>query len=304
VLFRSDAASNTPRFIPGALLYNDSIPFENINRGLNTLIVDGQNWSVDAFEEYFIVFEVVDHSPDARLEFLIDEGSTSFTNTNYFPVRSRIFVAGNVNTWQRWSDSNNYLVSATVAGFYAGDLDEPVFTTMPNERYVATVGAQLQINVRASGTPEPVYVWRRNGEVIPGQNGPRLTIDRVTESLAGSYEVRASNFAGFTEFQQFEVVAIPVGVRLANNFPNPFNNTTTIEFSISSPGLVDLEVVDMLGRRVANLTQSGAYQPGLYQFPFNASQLASGVYVYRLRFTPASGVGEVVTEVRNMLYLK
>lgn len=299
-----DGASNTARFVPGTRLYSESIPFQNINRGLNTLITDGMDWAVEAFEEYFIVFEVTDHSADARLEFLIDGGSESFSNTNYFPVRSRIFFAGSENSWRRWSNSNNYLVSATVAGFYAGDLDVPVFTTLPQQRYVATSGSQLSINVRATGTPEPVYIWRRNGVVVPGQNGPRLTIDRVSENTAGVYEVRASNFAGVTDFQEFEVVNIPIGVVLRNNFPNPFNTSTTIEFSISSPGFIELDVLDVLGRNVARLTQPGVTQPGLYQIPFNASQLASGVYLYRLQFTPASGNGDTVTEIRTMMLLK
>ncbi|MCC5926218.1 MAG: immunoglobulin domain-containing protein [Bacteroidetes bacterium] len=299
-----DGSTNTPRLIPGEKLYGESIPFENISRGLNTLVVSGESWSVEAFEEYFVVFEVVDHTADARLEFLIDSGSESITNSNYYPVRSRLFFAGTQNEWRRWQDSNNYLVSATVAGFYAGDLDQPQFTILPRERYVAAVGTQLNIDVQASGTPEPIYIWRRNGQLIPDQTGPRLTIDRITAEQSGIYEVRASNFAGFTEFQQFEIAAIPQGVVLSDNFPNPFNNTTTIQFSISSPGFVDLEVFDVLGRRVAQLAQTAPYQPGLYRIPFNASGLASGVYLYRLQFTPASGNGDSVTEIRNMLYLK
>ena len=57
-----EASSNTVRYLPDALLYSDSIPFENLNRGQNTLILDGKNWEVEAFEDYHIVFEVVDNS--------------------------------------------------------------------------------------------------------------------------------------------------------------------------------------------------------------------------------------------------
>jgi len=300
-----EASSNTVRYLPDALLYSESIPFENLNRGQNTLILDGKNWEVEAFEDYHIVFEVVDNSADARIEFLIDEGSEiTVNNPNYYPVRSRIFVGGATNAWQRWSNSNNYVVSATVAGFYAGELVAPLFTATPDQQYVGALGSALEIGVAATGTPEPVFIWKRDGVVIPGENSATLRIDRLTQSDIGTYEVRASNFAGFTEFQQFDVVAIPVGVVLADNYPNPFNPTTTLQFSISDPGFVDLEVFDVLGRRVATLAQSSAFQPGLYQFPFDATRLASGVYYYRLQFTPSGNRGEAVTEVRSMMYLK
>ena len=77
---------------------------------------------------------------------------------------------------------------------------------------------------------------------------------------------------------------------LAQNFPNPFNPTTTIQYSVpsvvnanfTSTTLVLLKVYDILGREVATLVNQNR-KPGQYKVTFNAGDLASGVYYYVLR---------------------
>ncbi|MCX8011253.1 MAG: T9SS type A sorting domain-containing protein, partial [Ignavibacteria bacterium] len=70
---------------------------------------------------------------------------------------------------------------------------------------------------------------------------------------------------------------------LSENYPNPFNPTTKIKFSIADFGWTSLKVFDLLGREVANLLNEQK-QPGEYEIEFDASKyvLSSGVYLYRL----------------------
>lgn len=75
---------------------------------------------------------------------------------------------------------------------------------------------------------------------------------------------------------------IPTRFQLHQNYPNPFNPTTTISFSLSSPAKVELNVFDIQGRLVQKLAD-GNYSSGSHRIFFNASNLASGVYVYRLQ---------------------
>lgn len=73
----------------------------------------------------------------------------------------------------------------------------------------------------------------------------------------------------------------PTRFELAQNYPNPFNPTTTIRYQLPISTTVKLSVFDMLGRELTTLVN--ARQPaGTYQVNFNASGLASGVYLYRL----------------------
>jgi hypothetical protein len=75
---------------------------------------------------------------------------------------------------------------------------------------------------------------------------------------------------------------IPTEYLLYNNYPNPFNPTTTIRFDIPERTEVELIVFDILGRKVKTLISSEVRNPGRYEVSFNASSLASGVYIYRL----------------------
>lgn len=71
------------------------------------------------------------------------------------------------------------------------------------------------------------------------------------------------------------------GFVLKNNYPNPFNPSTKISYEITKPGNVSLTVYNMLGQPVAVL-HSGYQQAGSYSYTFDATGLASGVYVYKL----------------------
>ncbi len=74
---------------------------------------------------------------------------------------------------------------------------------------------------------------------------------------------------------------IPEVFSLAQNFPNPFNPTTTIRFEIGDWELVTLKIFDMLGREVVTLVNEKK-PAGSYQIPWNANGMANGVYFYRL----------------------
>jgi uncharacterized lipoprotein YddW (UPF0748 family) len=74
---------------------------------------------------------------------------------------------------------------------------------------------------------------------------------------------------------------IPGTFYLNQNYPNPFNPATTIEFMISEPQLVSLKIYNLLGEEIAVLL-SEHMSEGLHRFNFNAEELASGIYFYKL----------------------
>jgi hypothetical protein len=90
--------------------------------------------------------------------------------------------------------------------------------------------------------------------------------------------------------------ALPTTVELSQNFPNPFNPSTTIQYAVPAQSTVRLAVYDMLGREVAVLV-NGTKAAGNYEFAFDASALSSGMYMYRLE-----AAGTVMT--RKMTLIK
>jgi uncharacterized lipoprotein YddW (UPF0748 family) len=93
-----------------------------------------------------------------------------------------------------------------------------------------------------------------------------------------------------------EAEGIPTEFSLRQNYPNPFNPATEIEYSIAEQGFVSLKIYDLLGSEVATLVNEEKW-PGVYKVSFNASELSSGIYIYRM-------VTEKFSASRKMIFMK
>jgi hypothetical protein len=76
-------------------------------------------------------------------------------------------------------------------------------------------------------------------------------------------------------------VEIPTEYSMSQNYPNPFNPVTNINFSIPKAGFVNIVIYDVLGKEVQNLVNENL-SAGNYKVDFNAANLPSGVYFYRI----------------------
>ena len=86
---------------------------------------------------------------------------------------------------------------------------------------------------------------------------------------------------------------LPETMQLYSNYPNPFNPTTVIPFSLPENGHVNLSVYDITGRLVSTLANE-TYMRGHHQVQFNAAQLSSGVYYYILRSADQQMTGKML----------
>ncbi len=86
---------------------------------------------------------------------------------------------------------------------------------------------------------------------------------------------------------------LPTEYALSQNFPNPFNPTTTITYALKDAGFVTLKVYNLLGQEVANLV-SQQLNAGNYTANFNGTDLPSGIYVYRLEVNDFSAQQKMV----------
>ena len=90
---------------------------------------------------------------------------------------------------------------------------------------------------------------------------------------------------------------------LAQNYPNPFNPATTISVTLEDDALVTLKVYDVLGREVATLLQNEPMATGEETIEFNATELTSGVYFYRLEAQSVT-TGVTTTLTKKMMLVK
>lgn len=80
---------------------------------------------------------------------------------------------------------------------------------------------------------------------------------------------------------------------LQQNYPNPFNPATMISYSIKEEGLVTLKVYDILGKEIATLVNENKPE-GNYDVEFDASQLPSGMYIYKMQSGSFSNVKKML----------
>ncbi len=93
-----------------------------------------------------------------------------------------------------------------------------------------------------------------------------------------------------------ETSSVPTKMSLAQNYPNPFNPSTTINYTVATPGRISLKIYSVLGKEVASLVDE-VKSAGTYQAEFNGAGLESGVYFYKLTAGNYS-------EVKKMMLLK
>ncbi|MCX6174782.1 MAG: T9SS type A sorting domain-containing protein [Ignavibacteriales bacterium] len=101
-------------------------------------------------------------------------------------------------------------------------------------------------------------------------------------NVVGKWDFNTTLSKGITELSEKPSAVIEKNDgEILENYPNPFNPTTKISFSIPQKSQIKLKVFDALGREVANLAD-GVYDIGKYEITFDASKLPSGVYFYNL----------------------
>lgn len=89
-----------------------------------------------------------------------------------------------------------------------------------------------------------------------------------------------------------EPIIIPVTYMLYQNFPNPFNPATIIEYELKNPSRVRIEVYNMLGEKI-KILENEKKREGKYSIEFNGDNLASGTYFYKM---------DVFDDFGNLIY--
>jgi Secretion system C-terminal sorting domain len=101
---------------------------------------------------------------------------------------------------------------------------------------------------------------------------------------------------GFLDYIKNESEVTPAEYKLDQNFPNPFNPSTTISYSLPKSGLVTVKILNVLGQEVRTLV-GGIQAAGLHHESFDANSMTSGVYFYSL-------TADNFTQIKKMILLK
>lgn len=134
---------------------------------------------------------------------------------------------------------------------------------------------------------DTLHVVSRIGESISGSSGNSSinvnsgvrSFDQVARAT-GAIENTLSTETQAVDNETLQ--SIPTEYKLYENYPNPFNPSTTIRFDIPEATTVSIDIYDIRGQRVAAVLNGKHVEPGSYEMNFDASRLSTGIYLYRI----------------------
>lgn len=189
-------------------------------------------------------------------------------------------------------------------GWYLDDISIYVFTIIPVELssfYANAINNGIHLHWTTSselnnfGFEIQRKIWGENSswQKIGFVNGAGSTTEKTIYSFidhnpaegTNLYRLKQIDFDG--KFRIFPPLMVeynlPEGFVLHQNYPNPFNPTTTITFSLEENGPTTLKIYDVLGREIQTLIDETLEAGKIHRFIFNGSELASGIYFYKLQ---------------------
>ena len=206
-------------------------------------------------------------------------------------------------------NSDGVIIGLTGNGLYKLDISNNTWSTINNglpnngtyfiSKSLSRSGGSLYFaGSELIGSKSHVFTSSNEGSnwsELYSEGFPQLNYSGSSEFIVSSGTNLFYYYYGLLDSQNIGLYIYPVSETTANesgaelpnkfsllqNYPNPFNPTTKISFSITQSGLTTLQVYDVLGKEVAELVNENL-SAGNYSVDFNASNLSSGIYFYRL----------------------
>ncbi len=208
------------------------------------------------------------------------------------------------------------LPTGTSGPFHTNPISLPVELTSFNAQ-VLSQGVRLTWTTASEQNNAGFEVQRSNDQanwtVLGFVRGAGTTTEAQSYTFTDAqaigtvfYRLKQVDFDG--QFEYSNVIEVNAGMPkqfvLEQNYPNHFNPATTIAYQLPTASNVSLKVFDMLGKEVATLV-NGRQEAGTYTVNFNANQLSSGVYFYRLQASATNGASSSnFVQTRKMMLVK
>lgn len=150
----------------------------------------------------------------------------------------------------------------------------------------------IPLNILSNYGPE-LYFAEGFGIVKENLPATRLSVSNSTIGLDQEITTLPGQVLELNSFETNTSVEQPNDfsktIRLLQNYPNPFNPVTNFRFETEQTGFVTIQVFDIQGKLVREVVQNQLYNAGLHILVFDGSGLASGQYLYQLRFNALDG---------------
>lgn len=243
-----------------------------------------------------VTFNAIDNpdiAPGARISGLATHPHDSSTAYVLFSVRGAPKILRTTDLGQTWEDISGF-ANSTDGQSTNGFPDVAIHTllVLPNQPNEIWAGTEIGLFIsKNNGT-----TWQYSDNGLPAVSiwEMRAADDEIVVATHGRgiWSVTAPELTIVSN--EPEEATLPETFALSQNYPNPFNPTTTINFTVPEATNVRLTVYDVTGREVAVLAD-GPFIPGSHQVTWDAQNVASGTYLYRME------AGDFITSKRMTL---
>ncbi len=234
--------------------------------------------------------EIVDSSPTTLNNDWFTTSTVMGDNLYLFYTKksSSSFTTSQVY-YKRWSQSTQSWTAPVLVSAQLGSNRDPntCFHVPQNSNYIPVFWNS------GSGSSRNIYFAKI--VLSPAINDvPLVIVNSPMDSIQTSVD-EANNML---ESNSTDLItgAIPTHYSLAQSYPNPFNLSTTIKYELPNSEFVNISVYDLLGRKMTELVNEDQ-QAGYHSVIWNAAQMPSGMYFYRIQAGP-------FTEIKKMTLLK
>jgi hypothetical protein len=272
------------------ILTEDSLIYDQANN--NVCVTGGPGWV-----HYWVVRAMMNTAAGENL----NSGSTwntgeTITKTisynvsaNFYADRCRIITfvykqstplyLAEVQQGQKWNLTET-IVPVELTSFTSGVIGTDVVLKWGTSTETNNKGFEIQREINDNF----ITIGFINGSGTSTESHTYTYTDKNLDPGTYTYRLNQVDFDGTSKASEAITVVVerPVNFSLEQNYPNPFNPSTQINYSIAVRGNVNLIVYDLLGRKVQTLVNE-VKEPGSYKVNFDASNLPSGIYAYRIQ---------------------
>lgn len=198
-------------------------------------------------------------------------------------------------------NTNNGPLPVVISKFNSTSVSNEVTLNWTTTQEINNYGFEVYRAMKDNNLWEKVGFVKGNGTTNSPQN--YSFEDSKLQSAVYEYKLKQIDFNGNAEYfnlQNDVLIGKPIDVTLSQNYPNPSNPVTKIDYQLPFDGKVSLKVYDLAGKEAATLVDESK-QAGYYSAIFDGSNLSSGVYFYRII---ATGGGQQFSKTLKLVLVK
>lgn len=295
--------------------------YKSSDNGTNWLkINDNEIRIIDPFDNMFVLANsIVYMSTDYGLTWESRGVIPIYNDITFYSIDSTILL--NTNTYDLWRTKDKCLTwqsytftnappykfcttsASEIIGFAGGDMYKSSDKGV-TWQYIQNLGMIWPYCLTVDKN-DNIYIGTENGVIKLSADTYISSIEGLHDCIIHSMTINDNNLIAGTDKGVF-YKAVPItdsgnqyqliNFELYQNYPNPFNTTTKIKFSIPKLEMIQIKVFDFLGKEIKTILKEYK-QAGINVVDFDASNLPSGVYFYRL-------IGGSYSETKKMILLK